>query len=67
MSEGNVFEYAEIFMRLLDEQVIQESVTGWMDSNAGEVEYNGGKVVHVPKITMDGLGDYSRSRQEVYS
>ena len=60
MSEGNVLEYAEIFMRLLDEQVIQESVTGWMDSNAGEVEYNGGKVVHVPKITMDGLGDYSR-------
>ena len=32
-----------------------------MDANAGQVIYNGGKEVKIPKINMDGLGDYSRS------
>lgn len=53
--------YATIFMKVLDELMVQEAVTGWMEQNAGQVQYNGGKTVKVPKMTMSGLGNYSRS------
>ena len=61
MSFANDIDYATLFQTVLDEQVVQESTTGWMDANAGQVQYNGGKTVKVPKMTMTGLGDYSRS------
>lgn len=61
MSFANSINYATLFQTVLDEQMVQESTTGWMDDNAGQVQYNGGKTVKVPKLTMTGLGDYSRS------
>ena len=61
MAFANDINYAELFQTVLDEQIVQESVTGWMDANAGQIQYNGGKDVKVPKMTMTGLGDYSRS------
>lgn len=61
MAFANDINYAELFQTVLDEQMVQESVTGWMDANAGQVQYNGGKDVKIPKMTMTGLGDYSRS------
>lgn len=53
--------YADLFQRALDQQMVQEATTGWMDANAGQVIYNGGKNVKVPKMTLDGMGDYSRA------
>ncbi len=56
----NTFAYAEIFQQMLDKQVIAKSTSGWMEGNAGLLKYNGGNTVKIPKMTMDGLGDYSR-------
>lgn len=56
---ANSIAYAEIFQQILDEQIAQESVTGWMDAQG--VIYDGGKTVKIPKVSMSGLGDYSRA------
>lgn len=58
---ANAINYATLFMQALDTQIVQQSTTGWMEANAGQVVYNGGKDIKIPKINMDGLGDYSRS------
>ncbi|MBU3098379.1 MULTISPECIES: hypothetical protein [Clostridium] len=57
----NVLEYATLFQQELDKQVVAGAVTGFMEGNAGLVSYSGGKTVKVPKISMDGLGDYDRN------
>ncbi|MBQ2777523.1 MAG: hypothetical protein IJF50_08470 [Peptococcaceae bacterium] len=57
----NSIEYADILQKELDQQMLAESTTGWMDANAGEVIYNGGSEIKVPTISMDGLADYSRA------
>lgn len=56
----NTLEYASIFQRNLDLLAIQESLTGWMDANAGQVIYNGGREIKVPKMEVDGLANYDR-------
>lgn len=61
MAFANDIDYASIFQTVLDQQMVQESVTGWMDANAGLLNYEGGKEIKIPKMTMTGLGDYSRS------
>ena len=35
----NTLEYASIFQKNLDLLAIQESLTGWMDANAGQVNF----------------------------
>lgn len=57
---ANVLQYVTLFQQELDMQVTVGSTTGWMEKNAGQVIYNGGREVKVPKVTMDGLGDYDR-------
>lgn len=57
----NSIEYADILQKELDQQMLAESTTGWMDANAGEVIYNGGSEIKVPTISMGGLADYSRA------
>ena len=61
MAFANDIDYAELFQTVLDEQMVQESVTGWMDENAGQIQYNGGKDVKIPKMSMTGLGNYNRA------
>ena len=56
----NTLATADIFMRTLDKVAERDAVTGWMDANAGQVIYNGGATVKIPKITVQGLGDYDR-------
>lgn len=56
----NTLQYASIFQKNLDLLAIQESLTGWMDANAGQVIYNGGSEVKIPKMSVDGLADYDR-------
>jgi len=57
---ANAINYATLFMQALDAQIAQQATSGWMERNAGQVIYNGGKEIKIPKITVDGLADYSR-------
>lgn len=57
----NTLAYATLFMQELDKQVVAGATSGWMEGNAGLVIYNGGNTVKIPKLTMDGLGDYNRA------
>ena len=57
---ANSIAYATIFQQNLDTAAIQDATTGWMEANASQVVYNGGKTVKVPKLALQGLGDYSR-------
>ncbi|WP_312047759.1 hypothetical protein [Anaerotignum sp.] len=56
----NVLEYAKLFETNLDLLAIQTLKTGFMDGNSGKVKYSGGNEVKVPKMSVQGLGDYSR-------
>lgn len=57
----NVLEYAKIFQSQLDAQMVQTMLTGWMDSNSGQVKYNGGQEIKIPKMEVTGLGNYKRA------
>lgn len=56
----NTLEYAKIFQTELDKQIREKATTGWMEGNAGQVVYNGGDEIKIPKMSMTGLGDYDR-------
>lgn len=56
----NTLATADIFQRNLDKLAERDAVTGFMDANAGQVIYNGGATVKVPKMTVQGLGEYDR-------
>lgn len=58
---ANVLEYAKMFQQELDKQVVAQATSGWMEANAGMVKYNGGNEVKIPKIAMDGMGNYDRT------
>lgn len=58
----NTLECAKIFQTALDNQVIAEATSGWMEANAGQVQYNGGDEIKVPMMSTDGLGDYDREQ-----
>lgn len=56
----NTIEFATLLQKKLDEQVIAQSTSGWMEANAGQVIYNGGKEIKVPSLSTTGLMDYDR-------
>ncbi|WP_127575264.1 hypothetical protein [Paenibacillus barengoltzii] len=56
----NTLEYAKLFQTELDKQVAQQATSGWMESNAGQVKYNGGDEIKIPDIVVQGLADYDR-------
>nr|DAM13499.1 MAG TPA: major capsid protein [Caudoviricetes sp.] len=56
----NTLEYAKIFQTELDKQVVANATSGWMELNSNLVKYSGGNEVKIPKISMDGMGDYDR-------
>lgn len=60
MSTINTLATATLFQQTLDQVVVQEALTGWMEANAGQVLYNGGAEVKIPKIALQGLGKYNR-------
>lgn len=43
----NAIETATIFQQALDKQLIESATSGWMESNAGQVIYNGGKDIKI--------------------
>lgn len=56
----NTIAYADVFQKTLDQLAVREAKTGWMEANAGQVIYDGGKTVKIPKMSLQGLGDYDR-------
>ena len=56
----NTLATATLFQNTLDQIAVQEATTGWMDTNAGPVIYNGGAEVKIPKINIQGMGNYDR-------
>ncbi|MDR2560093.1 MAG: hypothetical protein LBC86_11225 [Oscillospiraceae bacterium] len=56
----NTIEYAAVFQKELDKQVLEASTSGWMEENAGQVIYSGGKEIKLPVISTQGLADYDR-------
>ncbi|MNV41765.1 hypothetical protein D3C71_1334130 [compost metagenome] len=56
----NTLEYAKLYQTELDKQIVQQSTSGWMESNAGQVKYNGGNEIKIPEIVVQGLADYDR-------
>lgn len=59
---ANTIEYAKLYQKNLDQLSVQDSVTGWMEANAGQVIYNGGREIKIPKMSIDGLADYDRAK-----
>ena len=53
----NTLATATIFQNTLDRVAVHEALTGWMEANAGQVIYNGGAEVKIPKMSVDGMGD----------
>lgn len=56
----NSIAYASIFQQELDKQMVADITSGWMEINGALVKYDGGNTVKIPKIVIQGLGDYDR-------
>lgn len=56
----NTLEYAKILQQKLDQKATEQLKTGFLDSNARQVKYNGGKEIKIPTISTTGLGNYNR-------
>ena len=57
----NTIATATLFQKNLDKAAAQAALTGWMEGNASQVIYKGGAEVKIPKLDMDGLGNYDRN------
>ena len=58
---ANSIDYASIFQTALDEQMLQAMTTSKMEAQASQVKYTGGNEIKILKMTLEGLGDYSRT------
>lgn len=56
----NTLQYAVLYQKWLDEAMIADASTNWMEANAGQVVYVGGDTVKIPKLSMDGMGNYDK-------
>lgn len=56
----NNIEFAKLMMKQLDQAAVIGATSGWMETNAGQVIYNGGDEVKIPTMSTVGLGDYDR-------
>ncbi len=56
----NTNEYAKLFQGELDRQITESATSGWMEDNAEQAVYAGGKEIKLPALSMQGLGDYDR-------
>lgn len=57
----NITEARSIFQNELDKQMMEVLTSSFLDDNAGQVIYTGGREIKIPRIIMEGLKDYSRS------
>lgn len=58
---ANNIETVTLFQQACDQQLIEGATSGWMEANAGQVKYSGGRDIKIPTLSTDGLGDYDRN------
>ncbi len=58
---ANNIETVTLFQQACDKQLIEGATSGWMEANAGQVKYGGGREIKIPTLSTDGLGDYDRN------
>ena len=56
----NTITYAKIFQKNLDKIAAHECKTSYMEANAGQVIYNGGNEIKIPKMSLNSLANYNR-------
>lgn len=57
----NTINYAAVFQQELDKQMLADMTSAWMELNSKLVKYTGGNTIKIPKIAIQGLGDYDKS------
>ncbi|MCH5200706.1 MAG: hypothetical protein J1F60_07070 [Oscillospiraceae bacterium] len=57
---ANTIEYSKVFQTELDRQMTEGATSGWMEDNAEQAVYTGGKEIKLPTVSLQGLGDYDR-------
>lgn len=56
----NTLQYSQQFQTVLDAQMLAGATSAFMETNAGQVKYDGGDTVHIPEVSMQGLAKYDR-------
>ena len=57
---SNNIALSEVFQTELDRQMVEGLTSGWMELGSDPVIYNGGNTIRIPKIILQGLGNYDR-------
>lgn len=57
MAFNNNIDFVQVFNRVLDEKFYIMPRTSWMENTTPGIEWNMGKEIQVPILTMDGLGN----------
>lgn len=58
---ANSISYASKYAPELDKMITQEAKTGFLADNAFKARFVGAKTVYLPELTLEGLGNYSRT------
>lgn len=58
---ANNLETVTLFQQACDRQLIEGATSGWMEANAGQVKYSGGRDIKIPALSTTGLGNYDRN------
>jgi hypothetical protein len=59
---ANTIEFARIYSQKMDEQLVAEAVSGFLEDNAAGYKYSGGNTISIPKLAFQsGLADYDRT------
>lgn len=58
----NNLEFTTLMQTNLDQHIVAQAITGFMEANAGQVQYNGGRTIKLPTISTTGLADYDRDK-----
>jgi hypothetical protein len=61
---ANTIDYAVIFQQAIDMKTVQAATSGWMTGNAGQLRYEGGSSIKIPKLSTNGLADYDRANNK---
>jgi hypothetical protein len=57
---NDYFRVRKSVSKNLDEQLTAKATTGFLEANAGQVIYNGGKSIKIPNIVFGAMKDYNR-------
>ena len=56
----NIKKFEKNLQSQLDRQALEGATSGWTEENVTQAIYNGGNEIKLPKMSLQGLGSYSR-------